>query len=97
MADFDKVEMRKQRFLERREEVLKGRVSTAERKLLTIVVDDFLDKLEQENGQVKFNGKNISLTSALDKIFDDLFGDAAYLGTDNFSAWVKKVCGWQSF
>ena len=69
MAKFDDIQKKKDSFIETRESVLKTKVSGAERKLLDLIVKDFLDKLEVENGMIVSSGKNVTLTQAIDKIF----------------------------
>jgi len=69
MADFDKIQKRKDKFLEDRESVLKKKVTGAEKKLLDLIFKDFLDKLETSDGKIVSSGKNITLTQAIDKIF----------------------------
>ena len=71
MAKFDTIQKRKIEFLDRREKVLKRKVSTAEKKLLDIIIENFIDELEISEGQILSNGENIKLTQALEKIFEE--------------------------
>jgi hypothetical protein len=70
MANTDKIHKDKLKFLERRENTLKKNVSGAQRKLLTVLVNKFMDQLQIENGKIVQNAKNIRLTLALDTIFN---------------------------
>jgi len=69
MENFDKIQKKKDSFLEKSESSLDKKVTGAERKLLDLITKDFLDKLETEDGKIVSNGKNVTLTQAIDKIF----------------------------
>ncbi len=75
MASTDKIHKDKLKFLLRRENNLKKNVSVAEKKLLSVIVDKFMDKLEVEGGKIVQNAKNIRLTTALDAIFNSFDKD----------------------
>lgn len=61
----------KSNFLDARELILKRKVSTAEMKLLSIIIDRFIDQLEKSGGIIINNGRNITLTQALELIFKE--------------------------
>ncbi len=71
MAKFDTIQKRKVDFLAAREGVLRRKVSAAEKKLLDLIIEKFIDELEVSNGIIVSNGKNIKLTQGLDKIFEE--------------------------
>lgn len=62
---------KKDKFLDLREGILNRKVSTAEKKLLNIIIQQFIDELEKSGGKIINNGKNITLTQALEKIFNE--------------------------
>jgi hypothetical protein len=61
----------KTEFVEYRQEVLRKKISAAERKLYEAVFDKFLTKLELSGGVVMSGSKNLTITNALNQIFDE--------------------------
>lgn len=66
-----KIFNQKSKFLDSREIILKRRVSRSERKLLSIIIERFIDSLEHSNGVITDNGKNITLTQSIEQIFKE--------------------------
>jgi hypothetical protein len=81
---FDK----KDKFLENREDVLDRKVIAAQKKLLDVIVDEFLDQLETSGGVIQNNGKNISATQAIEKIFADF---DKTLNKDLVDGYIKDI------
>lgn len=66
-------ELSKQRknFIKKRREILSQKVDRLQEQLLMIILDEFWSKFETSNGALLSNGRNITLTAALDKIYDE--------------------------
>lgn len=60
----------REKYLLKREEILQGRVDILAAKLYDKIFNDYLAQLEQNNGNIVNNGKNISIVQGLDLIFD---------------------------
>jgi len=71
MATPNELHKEKINFLEDRESILKRKVTGAEKKLLDSIIEKFIDELEVSDGQIVSNGKNITLTQALEDIFEN--------------------------
>ena len=85
---FDK----KDKFLASREATLNRKVAAAEKKLLDVVVEKFIDQLETSGGFITNNGKNISLTQALEQVFNEF---DATLNKDLVGGYIKDIAAGQ--
>ena len=71
MATPSQIFNEKSKFLDKREALLKRKVTTAERKLLNVIIDKFVDKLDVSGGVIQNNDKNIKITQGIQKIFEE--------------------------
>jgi len=94
MATSEGIHKKKLDFLEKREAALKRKVSTAERKLLDVIIEKFIDELEVSGGQIKSNVGNIKLTQALDRIFEDFDN---ILNKNIIKSYITDMEGLKSF
>lgn len=62
-------------YLLKREEILQGRVDTIAIKLFDRIFNDYLSNLEQANGKIVNNSKNIKAVQGLDEIYDRFNND----------------------
>lgn len=58
------------RFIEERQDALRGLGESLQRKLVDIIVEKFAELFELSGGNLIYNNKNITATAALDTIFD---------------------------
>lgn len=65
-------------FLEKQQKLLLKTVSVAEKALYKSILTKFIDELELNDGKIVSNGKNIELTTAIDKIFNS-FNKTGYI------------------
>ena len=61
----------RRQFIKKRRGLLNKEVDSLQEQLLSVILDQFWSKFETSNGQIISNGKNITLGTALDKIYDE--------------------------
>ena len=88
MPKEDDIHKKKVIALEKAENRLSIKVKAAENKLLKQIIDKFVDSLDVKNGNIVSNSKNISLTTAIDKIVDEF---NRTLNTDLMKTYTKDV------
>ncbi len=67
----EKIAKDKAEFILKSSDILSKQVNQAQKKLLSFIFDSLLEQLETSNGKILFNGKNISIASAIDKVYDE--------------------------
>lgn len=78
-------------FIKNRRRILSGSVDKLQEQLLTILIDNFWSKFEVSDGRILSNGKNISIATALDKIYDDFNRTENLVVVQSFASDLIKV------
>ncbi len=94
-ADWEEISKRKDRFLEKRESILKNKVTKLERRLFDVLITDFLSKIEvDEDGFIMNIDQNIKLFDALDNLLD------AFMNSEHralLNSYIKDLDGLSNF
>lgn len=95
MLDWREISKRKDKFLEKREAILRKRVTAMERQLFLTILDEFVSKVDvDEFGFIITEGQNIDLVDAMDELLND------FMNSDHrkvISSFVKDLGGVSTF
>ena len=91
MATRSELAIKREKYIREQEAILLKKVSGVEKQLYKSIFDKIIKGLDESNGKIVSNGKNIDLVTAIDKIFKDLQGDELLKIIKGFSTGLTGV------
>src|SRR3990172_9633160 len=91
MATRSELAIKREKYIREKEDIILKKVSGVEKQLYKSIFDKIIKGLDESNGKIVSNGKNIDLVTAIDKIFKDLQGDELLKIIKGFSTGLTGV------
>ncbi len=89
----NEAELRKARaaFIDNRQDALLKTANDLEKKLFDLTIEKFVELFEVSNGNIKFNGKNLDASAALEKVFDEFAKIEQQKFATQFVSDIRKI------